>query len=237
MTENKSVDTVLCFGESYTGNYFKGKKNARVTGTFTFDAAYKKRNLNRPVFPVKKILVSTFTFSPADINCRYSDNERYLDDILTVIRSYEEKNGRSIHVALRPHPSDSPEFYRWYLDRSGFPGIEIRSGGGFQECVSGFDLFFGSYSTTVFESAAMGIPVIFYHPCNQMLYPPYDGSCNDLPSAFSREELARVFARVMEDRDFACGFTRRDVLKPYTGEMEGNAAQRIMREVISMTEH
>jgi hypothetical protein len=82
----------------------------------------------------------------------------------------------------------------------------------------------------------MGIPVIFYHPCNQILYPPYDGSCEELPAAFSLKELERVFARVMEDKDYAYKFTDPKILKPYTGEMDGNSASRIINEVISMTE-
>lgn len=234
--ENKSVNKVLCFGDSYINNYFKDKKNVKITGSPKFDAAFAKRALIKPKYPIRKILLSTFTFSPADINCRYSDSEKYLNDVLATIKKYGTKNNHKLHIAIRPHPSDFLEFYRWYLEKSGFPGIELKPAGDFQEIVSNYDLFIASYSTTIFEAAAMEIPVMFYHPCNQVLYPPFDGSCSELPAAFSLEDFERIFAMVMENGNYAYKFTDTKALKPYVGEMDGNSTSIIINEVVKMAE-
>lgn len=236
MLENKTVNKVICFGDSYISNYFKDKKNIKIMGSFIFDTACKKRNLIKPQYPIRKILLSTFTFSPADINCRYSDSEKYLNDILAVIKKYANKNNYRMQIAIRPHPSDSPDFYRWYLERLGFSEIEIKATGSFQEVVSGYDLFFASYSTTLFETAVMGIPVIFYHPCNQILYPPFDGTSKELPAAFTSKDLEGVFNKIMDDKDYAYKFTDVEVLRPYVGEIDGNSTSRIINEVIRMAE-
>lgn len=234
MIENKTVDKILCFGKSYVSNYFKEKEDVKVVGSSVFDAAYKKRELTKPKYPVKRILISTFTFSPADINCRYNDTEKYLNDVLTVIDKYRKENSCKIQVDLRPHPSEDVAFYSWYLKKMGFPEIEIKSTGSLQETVAYYDLYFASYSTTLFETAVMGIPVIFYHPSNQILYPPFDGKCNDLPSAFSDKELDDVFVKLMTDKEYAYKFTDVSVLKPYVGNLDGHSTKRIIDETIKM---
>lgn len=230
--EYKTADKVLCFGSSHIGSCFKDRDNVKITGSPKFESAYKKRNSIKLKYPIKKILLSTFVFPPNDINGRYGDSEKYLNDVLTVIKKYDEKHNCKTHIAVRPHPSDSPDFYRWYLGRLGFPEIELELAKNFQKIPSHYDLFFASYSSTLFESAAMGVPVIFYHPCNQISYPPFDGSCNELPSAFSLEDLEKIFTRVMKDRDYAYKFTDVKVLKPYVGELDGGTTSRIIKEII-----
>lgn len=230
MVENKSAEQVLCFGEGYISNYFKGIDNIKVVGSPKFDIAYRHRIFNQR-YPIKKILITTFVFSPADINCRYSDNETYLKDILGVVKKFSDRNNCSINVTLRPHPSESPDFYLWLLRRLGYPEVELDSTKDYHAAALKADLYFGSYSTTLFETAAMGIPVIFYHPCNQILYPPFDGSDNKLPLAFTVEKLERVFNRVMIDKDYAYAFTKPAALNPYVSEMDGQATTRIIKEI------
>jgi len=234
MVENKLVDKVLCFGDSYKENYFHDKKNVKTIGCPTFDHANQKRAVAKPQYPIKKILVSTFTFSPADINCHYRDSEKYLNDILSVIGNYNQEQHGQLQIALRPHPSDNPDFYRWYLARLGYSDIPLELEGNFQNVVARHDMYFGSYSTTIFEAAAMGIPVIFYHPCNQIMYPPFDGSCRELPMAETASELKQVFQRVMQNKEFAFGFTDKNALAPYVSDLDGLATSRIMDEVVRM---
>ena len=83
----------------------------------------------------------------------------------------------------------------------------------------------------------MGIPVMFYHPCNQILYPPFDGSCNELTMASSQEELEEKFVCLMNERDYAYKFNSKEVLRPYVGEFDGNSTSRIINEVIKMAEN
>ena len=135
-------------------------------------------------------------------------------------------------IDVRPHPSDSIPYYRWLLDTNEFENVALRAGNGFQETATQYDLVIGSYSTTVLEAALMGIPVLFYHPSKQRLYEPFDGSCEALPSAFQKYELAETIDLIMKDRSYAYGFTAMDVLKPYVGDGKGRADSRIFAELI-----
>ena len=229
--EYKTADKVLCFGTSHTKTCFKNKKNTKITGSPKFDAAYKKRSATKPQYPIKKILVSTFVFPPNDINGHYSDTEKYIHDVLTVIKKYNEQYNDKIRIALRPHPSELPDFYHWYLKKLGFVGIDLELGKNFQNIVPHYDLFFASYSSTLFETAAMGIPVIFYHPSNQILYYPFDGSCKELPQASSLKNLKKIFDLVMKNKDYAYKFTNIDILKSYVGKLDNKSTLRIIDEV------
>ncbi len=231
--ENKSLDKVLCIGDSCVNNYFKGGKNV-IVGSPRFDIALKKRALTMPEYPIRKILLTTIPFSTQDINSHYNDSEIFLGDILKTIKKYCKQNHCELHVALKPHPSDYIDFYSWYLKKSGFPGMKVISGSNYQDVVSNYDLVIASGSNTLIEAAAMGIPVIFYHCSNRFLGKPFDGSCPDLPAAFSLEELEKTFARVMKDREFAYKFTDVESLKPFAGEMDGNSPSRIIEEVVKM---
>ena len=234
MIEYKIVDKVLCFGDSYKDNYFRDRENVKSTGALIFDSACKSRNLVKPRYPIKSILISTFTFGVDDINCHYNDSEKYLRDTVKVIKKYCKESNYKIDIALRTHPSDCPDFYSWYLKKLGISDIDIKSNGAFQKIVSNYDLYIASYSTTLFEAAVIGIPVIFYHPCNQILYPPFDGSCSELIIASSPCDLEKKFIRVMNDRDYAYKFNDKEVLKPYVGEFDGKSTSRIINEVIKM---
>jgi len=232
--ENKSASKILCFGENYISNYFNGFDSISIVGSPVFDAAFKKRPLVKPNYPIKKILIATATFSPVDINCRYSDHERFLSDILDVLPHLEQQTKHAFQITIRPHGSDSVDFYRWFLAKCGHPHVPLKPLGDFLEVAAECDLLIASYSTTVFEAAAMGIPVLYYNPSNQILFEPFDGSRKYLPAAFSKEDLARVLDRMMNDREYAYRFTDPEILKPYTGRMDGNSTKRIIHETIRM---
>ena len=224
--EAKLATTTLCYGESYLKNYFKNKKDVRVTGNPLFDKAYEKRKFVNPKFPPRRIMIGSFTFSPPDINCHYYDNEKYLIDIFDVLNKFKNKKNIKFEIELKLHPADSPEFYQWFLNENGYSEIKIISHGNFQKLVSGFDLLIINYSTGIFETALMGIPVIFYHPNNQMLFEPFNGF-KQLPTAFNKRELKSVLKKVFCDKKYAYSFTDLQVLKPFVGTVDGKAGKRI----------
>ena len=88
------------------------------------------------------------------------------------------------------------------------------------------DLLIINYSTGIFETDLMGIPVIFYHPNNQMLFEPFNGF-KQLPTAFNKRELKSVLKKVFCDKKYAYSFTDLQVLKPFVGTVDGKAGKRI----------
>ena len=230
--EAKLATTTLCYGESYLKNYFKNKKDVRVTGNPLFDKAYEKRKFANPKFPPRRIMIGSFTFSPADINCHYYDNEKCLLDILDVLKRFKNDQNLKYEIVLKLHPADCLEFYQWFLKENGYSEIKIISHGNFQKSISRFDLLIINYSTAIFETALMGIPVIFYHPNNQMLFEPFNGF-KPLPTAFNKYELEDILKKVFHDRDYAYSFTNLEVLRPFTGTMDGKSGDRILGIITS----
>lgn len=224
--EAKTATTTLCYGESYIKNYFKDKKNVIITGNPLFDKVYKKRNFVKPNFPSQQIMVSSFSFSPVDINCHYSDNEKFLLDTFEVLNELKNEQNLKFETVLKLHPADPPEFYKWFLEKNGFSEIRIINSGDFQKLVSEFDLLIINYSTGLLETALMGIPVVFYHHNNQIFFEPFNGF-KSLPTAFNKRELKSVLKKVFCDKKYAYSFTDLQVLKPFVGTVDGKAGKRI----------
>lgn len=230
--EAKSATTTLCYGESYLKNYFKNKKDVRVTGNPLFENAYKRRKYVTPKFPPRRIMVGSSTFSPVDINYHYYDSEKYIMDIFDVLNKFKDGKNIKYEIELKLHPADPPEFYQWFLKENGYSEIKIINHGNFQKLVSGFDLLIINYSTGIFETALMGIPVIFYHPNNQILFEPFNGF-KQLPTAFNKHGLEDILRKIFYDRDYAYSFTDIEVLKPFTGPVDGKVGERILDIVTS----
>jgi hypothetical protein len=230
--EAKTATKILCYGDSYLKNYFKEREDVVVIGNPLFEQAYKKRCSIKPKFPPQRIIVGSFSFSPIDINCHYSDNEKFLMDVFDVLKQFKNEQKFKFETLLKIHPADYPEFYQWFLKENGYSEVKIISHGNFQKLVAGFDLLIINNSTGLFETALMGIPVIFYHPVNQILFEPFDGF-ESLPTAFNRDELANVLKRCFQDEGYAHSFNDIQVLKPFTGSVDGKAGERIISCLIN----
>jgi len=230
--EAKTADTTLYYGESMRNNYLKDKANCIPISSPLYQNAYKKRLKINTKFPPQNILIGSFTFSPVDINCHYSDSERFLIEILEVLKKFAAESKFKFKVSAKLHPADVKDFYQWFLKDKNFEDVEIIAGGDFQKIVSKFDLLIINYSTAIFETALMGIPVIFYHPNNQMLFEPFDG-LGPLPTARSTDELGNMLKKMFENQDYALSFTNIKKLQPFTGPIDGRAGERILNIINS----
>lgn len=225
--EAKASDLTLCYGESSRENYLKDKLNSVVVGNPLFEKAYKIRKKISINFPPKNILVGSFAFSPININRHYSDNERFILEVFQALKKIKNESKFEFEVSLKLHPADIKDFYKWFVTSKNFRDVEVIAAGDFQKIVSKFDLLIINYSTAIFETALMGIPVIFYHSNNQILFEPYNGF-GPLPTAFTTKELENVLERVFHDRDYAHSFNDLKVLERFTGPVDGKSGERIL---------
>ncbi|KJR40695.1 CDP-glycerol glycerophosphotransferase domain protein [Candidatus Magnetoovum chiemensis] len=235
--EAKTADIIFCYGDEAKKSYYKNKENVFVTGNPLFDAAFEKRKIVTPSFPIKRILIGTYVFSGGvDINSHYSDHETYMEHVLFVLKELQNKLRTTYQLTIKIHPSDSLEYYRWFIGKLDYTDLDIIKKGKFQHIAKDYDLAIMSYSTALFETALMGIPVVFYHPSKQILFAPFNGY-DKLPSAFSIEELEAVLTQVMTNREYAYLFTQVDNLKPFTGQMDGKAGERIISKLNSLIDN
>src|SRR5204862_2659861 len=133
-------------------------------------------------------------FSPVDINCRRSDPESFLDQVLDGIRQSAAAGAR---VTVKLHPADEAEHYREVLAAHSGLSVELVSSGDVAAMFGAADVYVTGPSTSLLEAVAAGTPIIFYQVNSQKLHPPYRddpfiaartaSSPGDLADALGRE--------------------------------------------------
>lgn len=66
-----------------------------------------------------------------------------------------------VEVALRPHPTEAPEYYRRLLRARGLE-VKVTAEGTFQAAVADADILISSTSSVAFEAATQGVPVLLW---------------------------------------------------------------------------
>ena len=140
--------------------------------------------------PRPRILVGTFTFSPVDLNCRRSDPERFLDEVLAGIAGALPSVASDVIVKL--HPADEPAHYQVVIARHPGLQVELRTRGDVVDMFDEADLYVTTASTSLLEAALM-MPVIFYRVGPQRFQPPFEGDeFLEERTAASASELAAL---------------------------------------------
>ena len=113
--EGLSTDVALAWSRAIADHYFvRHPGKTIVTGNPKFSAA-RNSTWRPPERARLRVLVGSFTFSPADLNCRRGDAERFLDDVLSGLAAARPAVADEVVVKL--HPADEPAHYRDLLER------------------------------------------------------------------------------------------------------------------------
>jgi hypothetical protein len=168
--EGMTADVALAWSRAIRDRYFLRRRDgtAIVTGNPKADLRLRSDHVPRRGPP--RVLIGSFTFSPVDLNCRRSDSERFLADVLEGIR----RARRPPHdVVVKLHPADAAGHYREILEiQSPFP-VDVVSTGDVSAMLDRFDVYITTYSTSLIEAVALGVPVIYYRVNPQRLHPPF----------------------------------------------------------------
>jgi hypothetical protein len=162
--EGASADVALCWSESMAEHYFSRWPQRRTIVTGNPKAERQLEHRVAPRTPAQRILVGSFTFSPVDLNCRRSDPERFVDEIVEGIRTALP----SAAITLKLHPADEPAHYARH-------DVSIVASGDVVDMLGEHDVYITTYSTSLIEAAAIGLPVIYYRVNPQRLHPPFSG--------------------------------------------------------------
>jgi hypothetical protein len=170
--EGMSTDVALAWSEAIREHYYARHPGpVLVTGNPKFSTVTPPARALRQDRP-PRLLVGTFTFSPIDLNCRRSDAEDFLDQVLEGIAGALPSAASEVVVKL--HPADEPAHYRELVAR--YPQLEVTltSAGDVVELFAEADIYLTTYSTSLLE-AARTMPVVYYRVNEQRLGPPFDG--------------------------------------------------------------
>jgi hypothetical protein len=225
LPDGLAVDVALAWSPSVHEHYYRRRAGpVIVTGNPRADT--RPRRL-RPQSPPTRLLVGGFTFSPIDLNCRRSDPETFLESVLEGIRRSSHRGAR---VKLKLHPADESAHYARILSRYDALAIDVVSAGDVLDLFDQTDLYITTYSTSLIEAVAMGLPVIYYRVNLQRLHPPFaEDSFLEQRTADSPEGLAVLLDHAAPE--FASDDERRGWAERYLGPLDGGSVGRVLAAV------
>jgi hypothetical protein len=134
--------------------------------------------------------VGTLNFSPVDLNCRRSDSERFLSEVLAGIASAAPAVAPEVVVKL--HPADNAAHYQQLVGRYPALDVHLETNGDVVDLFESSDIYVTTYSTSLLE-AALALPMVYYRVNEQRLGPPFaDDEFIAQRTAASPAELAAL---------------------------------------------
>jgi hypothetical protein len=163
--EGFTADVALTWSPLMADHYFTRRPGgARVTG----NPAGERIPAARPQWPPRRVLVGGFTYSPIDVNCRRSDPERFTTEVIEGVR----RALPDAELTLKLHPADDEGHYGALVDGK---GVELVISGDVVDRFDRCDAYVTTYSTSLLEAVAAGLPVVYYRVNEQRIGPPFDG--------------------------------------------------------------
>jgi hypothetical protein len=234
--DGMAADRALAWSSSIAHNYYGRRRHGHptvITGNPRNDEA-RRRSPGVPPSPgdsLRRVLVGSFTFSPSDLNCRRSDPERFLAEVLEGIAA--SRRARGAHVVVKLHPADRPQSYQAVLERLAELDLEVRQGGDVLDLFGEVDAYITTYSTSLLEAAAFGLPVVYYRVNRQRLNAPFsDDDVMAARTASSSQELAALLddadRLALPDGDLVASWVQH-----HLGPTDGQCSERVAAALIA----
>lgn len=222
--EAKRCDFNITYSSSIKKDYYKNARNAVVIGNPYFDQ-YARFKMKK-ILPKKtyKVFICPVTYSPNAINCSKHLEDEYLFDILKTLAFYN-MNKKTLAIYIKPHPASSIEYLKYFLKYYKFHDIQIVNGR-FGDVIKKADLYISNWSTSNFEAAALGIPVIYYKKDKMIFHKPFDGD-SEMPAARNQSELKKLIDLFLEKPCNLSLFCNREILEKYMGPLDGYNVERV----------
>lgn len=229
--EGMTADRVCALSASTAETYFRARRAGTpvaVTGDPRTDLAGRPPSRAIGISGVtglQRVLVGSFTFSPLDLLCRRSDPEVFLDEVLAGIGASER--GRGAQITIKLHPADREAVYASVLDRHAGLNLQVVATGDISELFGACDAYVSTYTTSLLQAAAAGVPIAYYRVNSQRLHAPFSGDeLMQRATASTPDELAALLdgGRLLEAPGAAW-------LERYLGPSDGHCTDRLLDEV------
>ncbi|HXN38722.1 MAG TPA: hypothetical protein VN892_11845 [Solirubrobacteraceae bacterium] len=213
--EGMAADVALAWSQAMREGYFSRRPDgAIVTGN---PRAQRLARVTRRAWGMARVLVGGHAYSPVDLNCRRSDGERFLDEVLAGIGAAQGHVSHEVRVKL--HGIDDADYYRECLARHVRLEVTLQASGDVLDLFEHYDLYIATHSTSLIEAAAAGLPVIYYQVTAQRLGPPFsDDAYLGRRTASTPEQLARLLC----DRDVLATAPPQGWVERYLGPTTGS---------------
>lgn len=185
-----------------------GKEQKKIYTRYGFDEkkiyiaghpSYKTIPHEKIGFSLKSILVLTKTIpgSPHSDGVILSDRGNLITYLLSIQKVLLRIGVK--HVKLRPHPSESIEWYMKFLDKNFF----IPDTSSINESLKQATLIIGPVSSVFLEALFFNVNYLVYEPrynngcsiLNASIVPPFDGSDQRIPVAYDEDALLELLQK------------------------------------------
>jgi len=223
--EGMAADVALAWSEVIRDGYFSRRPDgAVVTGN---PRAVRLCDLRRLRREPPHVLVGAHAFSPVDLNCHRSDAERFLEQVLGGVARAGDRVSREVIVKF--NGVDARDYHDEGL--AGHPELQLdaRIHGDVVDLFEQCDIYVSSYSTSLIEAAAVGLPIIYYRINSQRMGPPFTGDeFLARRTASTPDQLAALLA----DRQTYVDSPPAGWVERYLGPM-GGSVDRILAAISS----
>jgi hypothetical protein len=226
--ESKKASIINCYSEGIKREYFKEAKNALPLGDPRMDRysfqSPKRFDSNVP----EKITVGVGTsgFNSIDLNSYAAIEFEFINDILEIL---EDRSPFITSIVLKTRANNSRKQYEkfinehWNTSKNRILLSEISD---FSNFIASCDVYISTYSQTLFEAAAAGVPPVYYKKDVEKLYPPFDDS-GELMTAPNREALAILIDKVLDKKsNLTSMIPSLDYIEEYVGKVDGQSMRR-----------
>jgi len=222
-----AADMALALSPSIAEHYFRRRDDPAsvvVTGDPRSDGAPAPRAARRRDERLRRVLVGSFTFSPSDLNCRRSDGERFLAEVLEGVAA---SRARDAAITVKLHPADQLEIYRDIVARFGDLQLELTREGDVVDRLAHADVYVTTYSTSLLQAAALGLPFLYYRVNPQRLHPPFSGD----PTMERRTASTPAALAALLDGPVSPPEDARRWVERYVGPSDGACTARVIDAV------
>lgn len=221
--EGMAADVALAWSEAIRDCYFSRRANSAIVTGDPRSERLPRIGVRRR--DERRVLVGAHSFSPVDLNCGRSDAERFLEQVLDGIAAAHGHVNPSVVVKL--HPADAQSYYGTLLQRHARLAVELRTDGDVIEMFDDCDVYVATYSTSLLEAIAAGLPAIYYRVNAQRLGPPFGG--DDFLASRSACTPAQLAALLASREALATG-PPDGWIEHYLGPSTG-AVDRVLRAI------
>lgn len=224
--ESLTADVGLAWSDAVAQTTFRRRTSGTVviTGNPKADRPHRKV---RTGVPPRRVLVGSFTFSAGDLNCGRSDPERYLEQVMAGVAL----GAPEVTLTLKLHPSDTQD-YATLLGRSAVTDVRVITTGDVCALFADADVYVTTYSTSLLEAAAHGLPVIYYAVNDQRFLPPFgEDSFLEEWTATTPTELAGLLRRLSDNRPDPIELAA--WAEQYLGPLDGGSVKRVASALAS----
>ncbi|UPT74517.1 MAG: hypothetical protein M0D55_01895 [Elusimicrobiota bacterium] len=220
---DRQCDELLVWGPEQRREYAAARppRASRAVGNPGFD---RHAGTARPAGgPIRRVLVlPRAKWADILVGSSNFEPERYAIGVAAALKA-----AGFADVVFRPHPAESPDYYREILGDS----ARVETAGSFGDAVAGADLVIGTYSTTLLEVMLRGKPLLCVNFTKGLDFaPPFDGRWG-VDVLRSPAELEARLKRLTAEPAREAGILTAPypkILAAYCGPSDGRAADRVL---------